>query len=304
MASIADIDPYLSRTEAPGGSVARLEPCVWQTPGPGTKSLSRAQIKSYARDGFLIVEGLLDAAEVAALRGEVERIAEAADPAAEDVIAEPDSDIIRSVFLIHEKSPQVLELFRDPRLAGAARQILGSDVYLHQSRVNFKPGYAGKAFPWHSDFETWHMEDGMPRMRALSVSILLTDNSEFNGPLFLVPGSHQLYVRCVGKTPARNYETSLRKQVYGVPSRDALAMLIDSGGLVSAKGKAGTVVFFDCNTMHGSAGNISPYPRTNVFFVFNSVENRLVEPFSGQPPRPRYLAERDVVPIDALEAGR
>ena len=52
-----------------------------------------------------------------------------------------------------------------------AEQILGSQVYIHQSRVNLKPGFKGKEFYWHSDFETWHIEDGMPRMRALSCSI-------------------------------------------------------------------------------------------------------------------------------------
>lgn len=61
-----------------------------------------------------------------------------------------------------------------PTPARAGRQILGSEVYIHQSRVNYKPGYGGTGFYWHSDFETWHSEDGMPRMRALSVSIALT----------------------------------------------------------------------------------------------------------------------------------
>ncbi|MFQ5599830.1 MAG: ectoine hydroxylase, partial [Candidatus Krumholzibacteriia bacterium] len=57
------------------------------------------------------------------------------------------------------------------------------------------------------------------------------------------------------------------------------------------------VVFFDCNAMHGSNGNITPYPRSNVFFVYNSVENALVEPFGGLEPRPEYIASRDFRPI-------
>src|SRR3546814_10756649 len=44
------------------------------------------------------------------------------------------------------------------------------------SRLNYKPGFKGKEFYWHSDFETWHVEDGMPQMRALSMSILLAEN--------------------------------------------------------------------------------------------------------------------------------
>jgi ectoine hydroxylase len=67
------------------------------------------------------------------------------------------------------------------------------------------------------------------------------------------------------------------------------------------KGPAGSVVFFDCNTMHGSNSNISPYPRANLFMVYNSVENRLGDPRGGLRPRPEFIAARDdcapIVPV-------
>ena len=137
----------------------------------------------------------------------------------------------------------------------------------------------------------------MPRMRALSCSIALTENNEFNGPLLLVPGSHRSFVACVGETPDEHYKESLRWQEYGTPDLDTLEGLINKGGLVSAKGKAGSAVFFDCNTMHGSADNITPFSRSNVFLVYNSVENHLVGPFGGTAPRPNYIASRDFTPI-------
>ncbi len=43
------------------------------------------------------------------------------------------------------------------------------------------PGFTGSGFYWHSDFETWHAEDGMPSMRAVSCSIALTENFAYNG---------------------------------------------------------------------------------------------------------------------------
>jgi len=178
-----------------------------------------------------------------------------------------------------------------------ARQVLGGDVYVHQSRINFKPALDGKEFFWHSDFETWHVEDGMPRMRAVSVSLSLTPSTEFNGPLLLVPGSHKTFIRCVGETPENHHEKSLKKQEYGVPSSEALTQLVEAGGMASATGPAGTAVFFECNTMHGSAGNLSPWPRTNFFIVYSGVENGLVRPFGGHPPRPAFLADRGSAPI-------
>ncbi len=208
---------------------------------------------------------------------------------------------MRSLFRVHRTNDKFRALCKDPRLTDVARQILGGEVYLHQSRINFKPAFRGKEFFWHSDFETWHMEDGMSRMRAVSMSINLTENNEFNGPLMVVGGSHRTYIRCVGQTPDDHFKDSLRKQEYGVPSREALEMLVDQGSGISApKGGPGSATIFDCNTMHGSVGNLSPQPRTNLFLVFNSVENRLVEPFGGKPPRPEFLGERDVLPVSDL----
>ena len=62
-------------------------------------------------------------------------------------------------------------------------------------------------------------------------------------------------------------------------------------------GPAGSVTFFECNLMHGSNGNITPHPRRNVFFVYNSVENTLVEPFAAPSPRPTYIASRKFDPL-------
>jgi ectoine hydroxylase len=57
------------------------------------------------------------------------------------------------------------------------------------------------------------------------------------------------------------------------------------------------VVFFDCNLMHGSASNISPSPRSNVFLVYNSVDNAVQEPFAAGSPRPAFVAAREVSPL-------
>ena len=52
----------------------------------------------------------------------------------------------------------------------------------------------------------------MPAMRALSCSVLLTDNNANNGPLMLVPGSHRQFISCVGQTPNEHYKQSLRSR--------------------------------------------------------------------------------------------
>lgn len=288
---------YLTRTQSNAGILQRQEPVVYEPAQPVEPDvLSQAQREAYRENGFLLLPELFSQEEVQGLYTEMQHMRKAfAHAGRNEVIAEPGSGEVRSIFNVHRLNPLFSRLVRDPRVLNVARGILGSDVYIHQSRINYKPGFQGKEFYWHSDFETWHSEDGMPAMRALSCSILLTDNNELNGPLLLIPGSHRHFISCQGETPEDNYKKSLKKQEIGVPDEVLLRYLADMGGITSCKGKAGSVVFFDCNTMHGSNGNISPYPRSNVFFVYNSIDNQLGAPRDGMKPRPEYIAARQNV---------
>lgn len=291
-------DPYVSRVLDHPTIVPRQDPVVF-----GRRSaecpLKPEQVESYDRRGFLTLEGLFTDAEIALLQQGARQLRDsppAVDP--QTLVLEPDNRELRSIFRVHAASALFARLFADVRLVGIARWLLGDSVYLHQSRLNYKPGFHGRDFFWHSDFETWHMEDGMPRMRALSMSLALTENTEFNGPLMLVPGSHRQYVTCVGETPAEHYKQSLRRQEYGIPDMGSLAKLIEGSGLEAPKGPPGTVTLFDCNMMHGSSSNITPFDRTNVFVVYNAGCNRLQRPYGGQPPRPEFIAAReDVTPL-------
>ena len=54
--------------------------------------------------------------------------------------------------------------------------------------------------------------------------------------------------------------------------------------------------------MHGSGSNITPFPRSNIFLVFNSVDNSLREPYAAAEPRPEYLAARTFQPYSVQAA--
>jgi ectoine hydroxylase len=292
-------DLYPSRIGEAARILPRKDPVVHGYGAAANEGpLSADQLDQFDRAGFLALEGLFDPEETQELRSESLRLREAlAGSEAPEVITEPGSGAVRSVFAVHHSSPVLGRIARDPRLLGAVMQILASPVYVHQSRINYKPAFRGREFYWHSDFETWHVEDGMPRMRAVSASISLLENNVHNGPLMLIPGSHRQYVSCGGTTPERHYEQSLRRQEYGVPEPEILEELVRQGGIAAPTGEPGSVVLFDCNTMHGSSGNITPWPRSNVFFVFNSIDNTIVKPFSGQAPRPEHIASRDFTPL-------
>ncbi|HEY2205593.1 MAG TPA: ectoine hydroxylase [Pseudonocardia sp.] len=280
--------------------VERTEPTVWGDYASAGMFGAR-ELAAHERDGFVTVPDLLTPTEVAGFHAELDWLA--TDPvvrADERTVIEKSAEEVRSIFEVHRVSKAIGALAADERVAGRARQILGSDVYIHQARINYKPGFTGGGFYWHSDFETWHAEDGMPAMRAVSVSISLTENTPRNGCLMIMPGSHRTFVPCIGETPDEHYRESLREQEIGIPDPHSLTRLADRHDIASVTGPAGAATFFDSNCMHGSSNNITPYSRSNIFLVFNSVDNSLVEPFAAPARRPSYIAARDFAPLGGL----
>lgn len=290
-------DRYYTRVAPRPALIERVEPAVWGSDS-SAGMFGAQELAGHERDGFVSIPQLLNPQEVAGYAAELDRLATDPTVRADDrTVIEKTSNEVRSIFEVHRISEAIGALVADERVAGRARQILGSDVYVHQSRINYKPGFGGGGFYWHSDFETWHAEDGMPIPRAVSISVSLTENYPHNGCLMIMPGSHKTFVSCVGSTPEDNYKASLREQEIGTPDQDSLTALATRHGIAMLTGVAGSATFFDSNCMHGSADNITPYPRSNIFIVFNSVENAATEPFYAPKRRPEYIGARDLTPV-------
>ncbi|MBB5853321.1 ectoine hydroxylase [Amycolatopsis umgeniensis] len=288
-------DSYPTRIAGKPEHLPRTHPTVWGAEADGP--IDAAALANHEARGYTVVDQLLSPGEIQTYWQELVRMSSGDHRDDERVITEAKTGEVRSIFDVHETSELIAELVRDPRVLDRARQILGSEVYIHQSRVNYMPGFKGTGFYWHSDFETWHAEDGMPAPRAVSCSIALTDNYPFNGGLMVMPGSQRTFVQCAGETPEDNYKSSLKEQRVGVPSEEDITKLAAEYGIDQFTGQAGSALWFDSNVMHGSSNNITPYPRSNIFVVFNSVENALREPFAAIEPRPTFIAGRDSTPL-------
>ena len=294
-AATATTDLYPTRSGETTEILLRRGPIVFGSPEDGP--LEAADLKHFEDTGYLTIDQLITSEELTLFTDELQRLSR--DPevkADERTVVEAESDEVRSIFDIHRTNEIFRKIANDPRLVDRARQILGTDVYIHQSRINYKPGFVGKEFSWHSDFETWHAEDGMPTPRAVSLSLSLTDNYSFNGPLMIMPGSHKRYISCVGGTPEDNYRKSLIMQGAGTPDRQTLSDFADEYGIDVLEGAAGGAIMFDSNCMHASNGNVTPFSRSNIFIVYNSVENACVEPFAAPKPRPEFVGSTDFTP--------
>jgi ectoine hydroxylase len=296
-------DFYPTRSDRDIPYFPRLDPVIYSNEeqrqrGPLCPSL----LRSYEENGYLFFDSFYPEKKIQEFIDDLTDYGNNVDLKAKDqVITEPHADTIRSIFAIHELSERFRQLTCETLLLDIAHQLLSSDVYIHQSRLNNKPGFTGTGFKWHSDFETWHSEDGMPRMRCFSLSILLTENNALNGPLMLIPKSHRFFIPTRGRTPKRYWKKSLKNQTVGIPTIDSLRDMTNRGRIVAPAGPAGSLIIFDCNTLHASSDNLSPYPRCNLFFVYNSIENSLQQPYCGQAPRPEFVATRQqFAPLQAL----
>eukprot|EP00930_Biecheleria_cincta_P057732 TRINITY_DN43614_c0_g1_i1.p1 TRINITY_DN43614_c0_g1~~TRINITY_DN43614_c0_g1_i1.p1 ORF type:complete len:326 (+),score=45.51 TRINITY_DN43614_c0_g1_i1:52-1029(+) len=294
------LDPYASRGND-GSVVDRPDPVVWSTDVSPTGPLTSVEVQHFERHGFVILRRKMSGSKVDAARAVVAGMTSGVatkgstfDAGHRVIVSEPGKDqVVRSIFAAHHGDDALASLAMDKSVATCARQLLADSVYVHQSRVNVMSAFGGSGFWWHTDFETWHAEDGMPRPRALTAVTMLSRNDETNGSLMVMPGSHKRFVRCPGMHGANNWETSVKEQqTYGTPSREALEEVHRSSGLQVITGDPGDVLLFDCNLIHGSAGNISPTARCNVFVVFNADSNRLQAPFYSPSPRPEHFGHR------------
>jgi ectoine hydroxylase len=295
--AVPRFDPYPTRFE-----VASTPPKIVRRRGPVVRGRADElaiatgiadAAERFEADGFLSLQRFFSPRQAALWLEEARRLERwCQDTRPEEAFFERASGSLRSLFDPPKYSDRLAAIARHPRLTRIAAAIVGDEPYVHQSRLHYKPAYTGTGFYWRSDFETWHAEDGMPDMRAVSFLIALRDNNAFNGPLMLIAGSHRSFVPCIGATPEEHYRTSLVSQRVGTPTPEMLDTCIAAGELQMPTGPAGSVVVFDCNTLHASYNNLSPESRTSLFVVYNARSNALQAPFAARRCRPEFVAHR------------
>jgi len=266
--------------------------------------LTNEQLESYVRDGFLLLTDYFSPAEIEILLTETGLIF------AEDTprrILEK-SGAVRTVFASHQTSEVFRCLSRLARLVEPTREILGSEVYIHQFKINAKVALEGDQWEWHQDFLYWHKEDAMPAPQVLTAAVFLQEMNDYNGPILVIPGMHtegMINIQPVVKHRPDNgrhgngdaqppWHSTLTADLKYKIDKEILARLMSKSRIAAVKGPAGSVLFFHGNLFHASAGNISPWDRVCVFISYNSVENKLG---AMENPRPEFIASRDFSPI-------
>jgi len=242
--------------------------------------LNETQLQQLDQDGFLIIEDRFTDDEVDLMCGSLPALLANDHPGN---VIEQSSGVVRTSMGLHLRDDVFARVVRHPRLVLPALQILDEDCYVQQVKVNTKAAF------WHYDFATHHQEDGVAEPKALNLHIFLDDVTEFNGPLFFIPGSHK-------ETGHRaTLDTSTTSYPLWVCDQDRVRKLIRRHGLVSAKGKRGTMLIFHDTLVHASPNNLSPWDRAIFSLILNPVSNAL-----KRDTRPDFKHHRDLTPITPL----
>ena len=253
--------------------------------------LTPEQLEQFDRDGYLFFPAHFTPEETQNLTDAVPELY----ARREDYnVREKGKDAVRTNFAAHMYSEPFAKLARHPRMIEPVESLLGEKLYMHQFKINGKMAFEGDVWQWHQDYGTWLNDDHMPTERAMNIAIFLDDVTEHNGPLMFIPGSHKK-----GVVEAKHDLTTTSYPLWTVDN-NLIRQLVQraggkTGGIVSPKGPAGSMILFHSCLVHASGSNLSPFDRVSVYLSLCAVSNHI-----RRHKRPEYIAHRDFTPIDCL----
>ena len=247
--------------------------------------LTPEQIRQFEEEGYFFLPSCFSDEEVAVLRDEAEEIYKSNRP---EVWREK-TGAPRTAFAAHTYNEAFRLLGAHPRLIEPLEQIFGEKLYTHQFKINAKAAFEGDVWQWHQDYGTWARDDGMPEPRAMNIAVFMDEVMAINGPLMLIPKSHK------HGTLAAEHDVETTSYPLWTLDKETVTRLAQEGGIVAPTGKPGSVLMFHGNLVHGSAPNITPYPRRIVYLTLCAVSN-----YIRTPTRPEWIAHRDFTAIQPV----
>jgi phytanoyl-CoA hydroxylase len=229
------------------------------------------EVAAYRRDGVLVVEDVLDAAQLAEARRVVDEfIAGSREVTAHNDVYDlepghtPEAPRVRRIKTPHKHHPLFWDIARSPRLVAILQGLLGPGVRLHGSKINLKSPQFGSPVEWHQDWAFYpHTNDDM-----LAVGVMLDDCTVENGAMLVLPDTH--------RGPVHDHHSD----GYFCGAMDPEACGLDFSKAVPAVGRAGSMSFHHVRAVHGSAQNTSDKPRVLLLYEFAAAD---AWPLSGVP---------------------
>lgn len=245
--------------------------------------LTKDDAAAFARDGFFVVEQLLDEAEVDLLRN----IARADRELAASRSSRADGEGGAVELVVSNDLPAdsiYAAIVRSRRIADTMSALLNDEVYHWHHKMICKEPRIGGAWAWHQDYGYWY-NNGCLWPNLASCMIAVDAASTSNGCLQVLKGSHLL---------GRVEHGPVGEQTGADPERVAAAC--KRLERVHVELSSGSAVFFHSNLLHRSDQNTSENPRWAFICCYNTKSN---SPYK-ETRHPSYTP-LDVIADDRLQ---
>lgn len=223
----------------------------------------------YERDGFLVVENLLDEPTLANLRSGIEKIT--ADPDAlpshlrrhvqmeRDYVREQPQYNVKSAAEVGNAVRNIMELplfdplfaemiCYEPLLDVLETLFESPEFHFHNYKCIVKAPKVSSVFRWHRDLP--YLQHSTPNL--ITAMLCLDPMTAENGATVVLPGTHRIPHEQVRPSDVEIMEENL--------PADAERATVTCG--------AGAAVLFHVNIIHGGGGNRSAIPRRNVIGIW------------------------------------
>jgi phytanoyl-CoA hydroxylase len=225
--------------------------------------ISVEDFSRYRETGYLVVEDVLDKAQLADARRVIADFIEKAREISHhtDVYDlepghRPDDPKVRRIKTPHKHHKLFWEIARSPLLVGILQKLLGPAVRLHGSKINMKAPRYGSPVEWHQDWAFYpHTNDDI-----LAVGVMLDDCTVENGALMVMPGTH--------RGPVFDHHAD----GFFCGAMDPASCALDFAKAVPVTGRAGSMSFHHVRAVHGSAQNMSSKPRALLLYEFAAAD--------------------------------
>ncbi len=222
-------------------------------------------IESYVNDGYLVVNNVLTADEVTRLRSAISEMKEKSRliSSSDDIFVlgnghSYEAPSLRRIVSPELHHPAFSELVHHPAILDIVEDLIGHDIRFDHGKINIKePACDDAAIEWHQDWAFYPHTNG----DVLAVGICITDCLEDNGPLLVIPGSHEGPI----------LEHNAGNRFLGAAELEEVGL--GNGDAVALTAPAGSITLHHVRTLHGSRANTGTTERALLLNTYKAADS-------------------------------
>ena len=241
--------------------------------------LTQAQREHYFRECYILLEKIIGDEWIRKLRAATEELVERSRKVTKsdnvfdlEPAHRPDAPRLRRVSNPVEHHPVFWEYCTKSPLGDIVADLVGPDVKFHHSKLNYKWAQGGEEVKWHYDISFWPHTNYSP----LTVGTYLYDCGPDNGPLMVLPRSHELDPMLSQFDQQGRWTGCLRDE-------DIAKLDLSKAAVLT--GPAGSLTIHNCRTLHASEKNLSDTGRPLLLFTLTSAD---AFPYTVNPIKPKH----------------